>query len=148
MCDRIGGACFYAVAAEDTPVVVDVVDLSVPLGAGNPRLGRVLRGLNVDAIARACGRAQKTRNTLFQAVFIALQLVLAAETLLEHCPAQRPFAIRIVLHLGRLERLTKRDSHALRDRHRIAHNRHSYKYSPRLLSSSIYRLEQASRPVI
>src|SRR5215208_1905737 len=41
--DGIGGACFHAVTAEDTAVVVDVVDRGVALSARDADQVRILR---------------------------------------------------------------------------------------------------------
>src|ERR1700744_1302189 len=124
--DCIGGAGLDAVAAEDAAVVVDVVDLRVPLGGADALLRRVLGGFDVDAVRGTGCRAQKAGDAFFQAIFIALKLVLAAEALLKDRAAQRPFAVRIVLHLGRLKAFTERDAHSLRDGSRISQNRHMF----------------------
>src|SRR6185437_9816544 len=73
--DGVRGAGLYAVSAEDAAVVINVIDLGVTLGAADAVLFSVLGGLNVNAVGRAGGSAQETRNALFQAVLIALQHV-------------------------------------------------------------------------
>ena len=65
-------AGLYAIAAKNAAVVIDVVNLRVPLRARNPRLRRIFRGLNINAVGRARRRAQKARDAFFQAIFIAL----------------------------------------------------------------------------
>jgi len=48
--DRVGRASLDTVAAEDTAVVIDVVDLGVALGAADAVLFRVLRGFDINAV--------------------------------------------------------------------------------------------------
>src|SRR6185437_8626880 len=122
MRDGVGRAGFYTVATEDASVVVDVVDLCVTLRGADALLLGVLGGLDIDAVRRARCRAQEACNALLQAVFIALELMLAAEAFLEDRAAQRSLAVGIVFHLGRLEPLTERDAHSLRDGSRITQN--------------------------
>jgi hypothetical protein len=50
MGNGVGGAGLDAVAAEDAAVVIDVVDLGIALGAGDPLLGGVLGGFDIDAV--------------------------------------------------------------------------------------------------
>ena len=83
MRDGIGGARFHAISAENAAVVVDVVNLGVALAAADAQFLGVFGGFDIDAIGRARRRAQKTRHALLESVFIALQHVRAAETLLE-----------------------------------------------------------------
>jgi len=87
-------------------------------------LRRVLVGLNVNAVRWAGGRAKKAGHAFFQAVFIALQHVCAAKTLLKNRAVQWARAVRIVFNLGRLKHLTESDAHALRDSGRVAHYPH------------------------
>src|SRR5271157_1270216 len=113
--DRVGGAGFHAVAAEDAAVVIDVVNLGVTLGAADTLLGSVLGGLNVDAI-RGTGRGtEEAGHALLQPVLIALQHVHAAEAVLEHRAAHQAGAIGIVFDDRGLEHLDERDAHALGD---------------------------------
>src|ERR1035437_4146106 len=113
--DRIGWAGFDAVAAEDASVVVDVVDLRVAFGGGDADALSVFRGFDIDAVGRAGGGAEETGDTLLEAVLIALELVLAAESFLKLGTAQRAGAVGIVFHLGRLEHLPEGDAHTLGD---------------------------------
>src|SRR5450631_2234291 len=57
--NRVGGARLYAIPAENTAIVIDVVDLGVALAAGNPRGGSVLGGFDIDTVGRACRGAQE-----------------------------------------------------------------------------------------
>src|SRR2546430_8663696 len=111
--NRVGGAGLYTVAAKDTAVVVDVINLGVPLSAAEARLGSILGGFDVNAIRRARRRAQKAGHALFEAVFITLQNVGAAIAFFE---ARRP--IRILLGNGGLQHLLESDAHAFGDRGR------------------------------
>ena len=129
--DCIGWAGLYAVAAEDAAVVVDVVDLRVTLRGADALFLGVLGGLYVDAVRRAGRSAEEAGYALLQAVFIALELVLATESLLEDRAAEGALAVRIVLDLGRLKALAQRDAHSLRDGSRITQNRHSSSIRPR-----------------
>ena len=113
MRDRIGRAGLDTVSAENAAVVVNVVNLGVTLGPADAVLTRILRRLDVDAICRTIRGAQEARYALLQPVLIALQHVRAAETLLKTRPAQRTFAIRIVLDHSGLEHLLEGDTHAL-----------------------------------
>jgi hypothetical protein len=140
MRDGVGGTCFDAVAAEDTPVVVDVVDLSVALGGGDAYFFSVLRSFDVNAVRRAGGSAEEAGHTLLKAVLVALQLVLAAEALLKLRSAHRTFAVRIVLDFGRLEGLLQRDAHTLGNGCGVADDRHTLS-----IRRGRYRLEAMKR---
>ena len=122
--DGVGGAGLDTVTAEDAAVVVDVVDLGVALGGGDADLFGVLGGLDVDAVRGAGGGAEEAGDTLFQAVFVALELVLAAEALLELGAAHGAFAVGIVFYLGRLEHLPEGDAHTLGDGGCVFDDRH------------------------
>src|SRR3954464_12978619 len=97
MRDGIRGAGFDAVSAEDAAVVIDVIDLGVPLGPGDAVLFRVLRRFDVDAVRRTRRRAQETGNTLFQTALVALQHVQPTETLLKHRTFERTRTVRVIL---------------------------------------------------
>src|SRR5206468_12740240 len=113
--DRVRGARFHAVSAEDTSIVIDVVNLGVALRARNPLLSGILSRLNIDAIRRTSRRTEKTSHTLLQAVFVTLQDMHAAKTFLKLRPLERTRPVRIVLHDRGLEHLLERDAHALGD---------------------------------
>jgi hypothetical protein len=125
MCDGIGRAGLDTIAAEDAAVVVDVIDLRVTLGAGDALLFGVLRGLDVDAVRGAGSGAEKTGDTLFEAVFVALELVLTAEALLKLGSAHGTFAVGVVLDFGRLEDLHQRDAHSFGNGCGVADDRHA-----------------------
>ena len=122
--DGVGGAGLDTVAAEDAAVVIDVVDLGVTLGAGDTLFGGVFGGLDVDAIGGAGSGAEETGDTLFQAVFVALEDVHAAETLLEFGAFERSGAVGVVLDDTRLEHFLAGDNHALGDGGGIFDDRH------------------------
>lgn len=76
--NRVGGARFDAVAAKNTARIINIVDSCVPL-AGRDALGfDIFRGLDIDAIRRARGGAEKAGYALLQSVFVALEDVDAA----------------------------------------------------------------------
>ena len=79
----IGGAGFDAIAAKNAARIIDIVDSSVTLTCGNSLRIGIFRGLNIDAPRRASGGTQKTADTLFQSVFVAVQYVDSAVTRLE-----------------------------------------------------------------
>ena len=123
--DRIRGTSLDAVSAEDTSIVVDVINFGVTLRSAHPMLVRILGRFYVNAVRGTGGGAQKTGNALFQSVLIALQHVDAAKTLLELGAPQWPWSIGIVLHLRRLEHLHERNAHALSDRGNILQHWHT-----------------------
>ncbi len=123
--DGVGGAGLDTVAAEDAAVVVDVVDLGVTLGRGDALFFGVLGGFDVDAVRGAGGGAEEAGDTLLEAVFVALELVLAAEALLELCAAHGTFAVGIVLDFGRLKDLFQRDAHSFGNGGGVANDRHT-----------------------
>ena len=123
--DGVGGAGLHTVTAEDAAVVVDVVDLGVAFGGGDAGGLGVLRGLDVDAVRGAGGGAEEAGDALFQAVFVALELVLAAEALLELGAAHGAFAIGVVLDFGRLKHLAEGDAHSLGDGGGVFDDRHT-----------------------
>src|SRR4051812_37706813 len=51
--DGVGGAGLHAVAAKNTPVVIDIVDLGVALTARDAHFVRVLGSFYVNTIGRA-----------------------------------------------------------------------------------------------
>src|SRR5439155_13209926 len=118
-------AGFYAVSAKNAAVVIDVVNLGVPLRAANALLCSVLGRLNIDAICRTVGSAQKTGDAFLQAILVALQNVHATVPLLDLCPPQRPRAIWIVLHRRGLEHLPEGNAHAFGDCGDVLENRHT-----------------------
>ena len=105
--NRIGRTGLHAVAAKDAAVIVDVIDLGIPLGADARLLGGILGGLYIDAIRRAGGSAEKAGHAFFQTILVALQNVRAAKALLDHRAPLRAGTVGIILHLDRLEDLSK-----------------------------------------
>jgi len=73
MCDGICGAGFYAVTAENTPGIINVVNASVTFAGRNPLVLCIFGGFDVNAIRRASGGAQETSHALLQTLFIPLQ---------------------------------------------------------------------------
>src|SRR3982074_3383332 len=125
MCDRISRASFHAIPAEDTSIVIYVVDPGVPLGAADPGLGSVVGGFNVDAVGRARRGAKEGRHPLLQPIFVALKHVGAAESGFDARPAKRTLAVGIVLDGGGLEHLHEGDAHSLSDGSDVLKNRHA-----------------------
>jgi hypothetical protein len=125
MRNRICGASLNTIPAKDAAVVVDVVDLRVSFSARDPLLCGILSSLDINAVRRTCRRAQEARYALFQAILVALQLVLATKTLLKLRTAHRPFAVRIVFDLSRLKHFLERDAHSLSDGGRVADDGHN-----------------------
>src|SRR5580692_3653628 len=73
--NRVCGAGFYAVAAEDAAGVVNVVDLCVAFPCGDA-IGRgIFSRLDVNTVRWARGGAKKAADALFVAVLVALKYV-------------------------------------------------------------------------
>src|SRR5690349_10017584 len=106
--DRIRGAGFHAESAKNAAVVIDVINLGIPLAAADAERLGILGGLDVDALGRARGGAQKTGNTLLQAVLVPLQLVYAAITLLKFRRS-----LRIVFRERGIQHLAEGHRHSL-----------------------------------
>jgi hypothetical protein len=73
MRNRIRRTRFHAIPAKNTARIIDVVDAGVPLSRRNSAGVRVLGCFDVNAICRTRRSAQKTTDTLFQPVFVAMQ---------------------------------------------------------------------------
>ena len=71
--DRVGGAGFDAITAEDTARVVDVVGLGVTFASGNALRFGIFGCLNEDAVRRTGRGAEEASDTLLQPIFVALQ---------------------------------------------------------------------------
>src|SRR5258708_1855998 len=121
----VGRASFHAISAENTSIVIYVVDAGVALGAADAILGSVIRGFNVDAVGRARRGAKEAGHTLLQSIFVALEHVGPTETGLDARPAKRTLAIGVVLDGGGLEHLHEGDAHAFGDGSDILKNRHA-----------------------
>src|SRR5690348_18271785 len=113
--DRVRRTGFDAVSAENAPVVIDVVDLGVALGATDAVFSGIFRSFDIDAIRWTRRRAQEAGYALFQPIFVALQYVCTSESSFNPRPAQRSLAVGIILHGRRLKHLHKGDAHALGD---------------------------------
>jgi len=124
--DRIRGTRLDAISAEDTSVVIDVIDLGVTLCSAHPMLGRILCRLDVNAIRGTRRRAQEAGNALLQPILVTLQDVHAAKTLLKLGAPKRSRPIRIVLYLCRLEHLHERNAHALGDGRYVLQDWHTH----------------------
>jgi len=75
--NRVRGAGFYAVAAEDAAGVVNVVDLCVAFPCRDA-IGRgIFSCLNINTVRWARGGAKKAADALFVAVLVALKDVYA-----------------------------------------------------------------------
>src|SRR4051794_12060020 len=78
--DRVERARDLAVAAEDAPAEVDLVDRRVAFSRRDAVVGVVLRGDDADAVGRARGGAQRAADALLQpGVLEAMELVAPAE---------------------------------------------------------------------
>jgi hypothetical protein len=121
----VRGASLDAIAAKNAAVVIDVVDPGVALCAADAVFGGVVGCLDIDAVRRAVGGAEKTSDAFFQAVFVALQDVSAAETGFKPGAAERTFAVGIIFDGRRLEHLHKGDAHAFGNGRDILQNRHT-----------------------
>src|SRR5580700_9643175 len=75
--NRVCGAGFYAVAAEDAAGVVNVVDLCIAFPCRDA-IGRgIFSCLNINTVRWARGGAKKAADALFVAVLVALKDVYA-----------------------------------------------------------------------
>src|SRR5262245_11031729 len=77
--DRVLGARFLAVAAEDAAKHVDLVALGVALAGRIPLGLRVLTRLHVDRVGGTDGRAEAAADAALEAVLVAVKLVEAPE---------------------------------------------------------------------
>jgi hypothetical protein len=123
--DCIRGTGLDAVSAENTSVVVDVINLSVTLRSADPMLGGILRRLDINAVRGTGRRTKETGDAFFQAVLIALQDVHTAKTLLKLGATERSRPVGIILHLRGLEHLHESDAHPLGDRGNVFQDRHT-----------------------
>ena len=123
--DGVGGAGFDTVAAEDAAVVVDVVDLGVTFGRGDALFFGVFGGFDVDAVGGTSRGAQEAGDTFFEALLVALKLVLAAETFLKFGTAHGALAVGVVFDLGWLKDFLEGDAHTLGDGCGVANDRHT-----------------------
>src|SRR3954453_15040737 len=106
MRDRIGWASLYAETAEDTAIVVDVVNRRITLAAADAMLRSVLRRFDINTVRWAGCGAKKTGDALFQAILVTLQHVSAAKTLF-----YSRWPVRIFFRDRRLKHLLECDAH-------------------------------------
>src|SRR6202034_2481681 len=111
--DRICGASFDAVAAEDAPGIVDVIDAGVAFSRGNSLRVGIFRGLDINTIRGTGCSAEKTTYAFFEAVFVSLQDVDSAITRLD-----AGGDVGISLRGRLLEHGAKGDGEALSERHK------------------------------
>ena len=76
--DRIGRAGLDAIAAENAARIIDIVNACVPLACRNAIRVGILSRLDINAIRRTRGGAQKAADALLQPIFIAMQNVNSA----------------------------------------------------------------------
>lgn len=131
MRDGVGGTSFDTVAAEDTAVVIDIVDLGVPVAAADTGFGGIFGGFYVNAIGGASGGAQEAGDAFFETVFVALQNMRASKAFL-----QLRRTVRVRLGDGRLEHLLERDPHAFGDCRGIADSFKKIGHDPLQVSAS------------
>ena len=123
--DGVRGAGFNAITAEDAAVIVDVIDLGVPLGAADALFFSIVRRFNINAVRRTYRCTQETSYAFFQAIFIALQLVQSAETFLKNRALIGQLLVGIVLNNGGGKHLPKGDRHSFGNAENISEDRHS-----------------------
>jgi hypothetical protein len=125
MGNRIGGTRLHTIPAKYTSIVIDVVDTSVTFGARDSGFGGVFRSLYIDAIRGTGGGAEETGYTFFQSVFVALQDVHAAESLLNLCAFQGAGTVGIILDDRWLKHLLQGDRHSLGDGSDVSDHGHA-----------------------
>ena len=92
--NRIRGAGFDAIPAENAARIINVVNAGVAFPRGNSAGIGIFGGFDVDAIRRASRGAEKASNALLEPRFVAVQHV-------------NPAIARLKMH--RLERIILRD---------------------------------------
>ena len=70
--DGVGGAGFYAVSAEDTAGIIDVVNFRVAFASGDAVGVCVFGSFYVDAVCRTRRGAEKAAYAFLQAVLVAM----------------------------------------------------------------------------
>ena len=114
--DRIRGAGFHAVTAENATRIVNIVNGSVAFSGGNPIHIRVFCRFDVNAICRARRCAQKASNALFQAVLIPMEHVNSSVPRLEV-----DWLVRIIFRHRLLKHCAESDTEAFYQRARRLH---------------------------
>src|SRR5579872_7413812 len=129
--NRVGRTSLHTIPTKNAPVVIDVVDFGVALGAAYTVLCGVVGGFDINTIRRTIGGAEETCDALFEPVFVALQNVSAAETSFNAGSAERTFAVGIILHRRGLEHLHEGDAHAFGDGGDVLQHRHTFLVYPK-----------------
>ncbi len=129
--NRVRRARFHAIAAKNTSVVINVINLGVAFRAAYTVFVSIVGSFDIDAVRRTVGGAQEARDAFFQPVLVALQHVSATEPRFDACAAQRTVAVRIVLYRRRLEHLHKGDAHAFGDGSDVFQDRHTLSSIPK-----------------
>ncbi len=122
---RVGRASLDAIATEDAAIVIDVINLGVAFGSGDPFFFCVFCGFDVDAICRARRGTEEACDALFQAIFVALQDVHAAKTLLKHRSLGGAGTVRIIFDDRRLKHFPQGNAHSLGDRSDVFDHGHT-----------------------
>src|SRR5260370_22747960 len=125
MRNRVRRASLHAVSTKNTTVIMKIVDFGVAFGAAYAVFIRVVGGFDVDAVGGAIGGAEETGDAFFQAVFVALQNMRAAEAGFDAGAAERAFAVGIIFYRRGLEHLHEGDAHALGDGGDVFQDRHA-----------------------
>lgn len=76
--NRIRGARFNAIPAENAARIINVVNAGVAFACGDSAGIGIFGGFNVDAIRRTSGGAEKASNAFLQPRFVAVQNVNSA----------------------------------------------------------------------
>ena len=106
--DGVARAGLHAVATEDAPVVINVVNLCVTLRSADPLLAGILSRFNVNAICGASRRAEESGYAFLEPIFIAFQNVQPAVAVFK----MNGF-VRVVLRHRGLEHGPKSDGKTL-----------------------------------
>src|SRR3954447_15246552 len=106
--DRVERARELAVAAEDAPAHVDLVDARVALAGGYAVFGSVLRGDDANAVGRARRGAERAADALLEPVRVRPEAVASAEPWIDGA-----LVLGVLLRERLLEDLLERDAEAL-----------------------------------
>jgi hypothetical protein len=129
--DCVGRTSLYAISTKNAAVVVDVVDLGIAFGAGDALGIGIFRCLDINAVRWASCRAQEAGDAFFQTIFVALQNMLAPETLFKVSAFVSTGAVGIILDLRRLKHFAESDAHTLGNRSGVFEHGHRTIIGPR-----------------